>query len=97
MNPDFSAAIRDTHVFVAPHHGRKSGIHPEIFSVHGCKPHYVVISDKRHMHETQKTVEFYSSKTIGGQFRDDDKRHVLTTRSDGAITFKFEHGIWYPL
>lgn len=95
-NTDFSEAVRNMHVFVAPHHGRKSGVHPEIFSVHGCKPHYVVISDKRHMHETQKTVEFYSSKTIGGRFRTDVKRHVLTTRSDGAITFKFERGMWYP-
>lgn len=95
--PDFSEAIRNTHVFVAPHHGRQSGIHPEIFSVHGCKPFYVVISDKRHMHETQQTVEFYSNRTIGGPFRNEIKRNVLTTRSDGKITFRFNNKMWCPV
>lgn len=93
--PDFSNAIKSTHVFVAPHHGRESGVHPEIFSIHGCKPHYIVISDKRHMHETQQTVAFYSGKTIGGPFRRESKRHVLTTRNDGPITFQFLNGMWH--
>lgn len=81
QNEIFSNIVRQTHVLMAPHHGRESGIHHEIFNNHGCLPHYVVMSDKCHMHDTQKTVGFYSSKAIGGPFRDSHKRYVLTTAS----------------
>jgi beta-lactamase superfamily II metal-dependent hydrolase len=93
---NFSNAVRKTNVFIAPHHGRESGIHREIFTEHGCKPHYVVMSDKCHMHDTQKTIDYYSSKTIGGPFRGETRR-VLTTRKDGKITFQFLNSSWCPI
>lgn len=91
---EFCKVVRDTNVLVASHHGRESGIHDEIFTDHGCKPYFVVISDKCHMHDTQKTVDYYSTKTRGGSFRNGEKRHVLTTRRDGALTFSFDKDGW---
>lgn len=84
----FRDVISKTHVFVAPHHGRENGICPEVFDDHGCKPNYIVVSDKGHMHETQKTIDYYSGKALGGWFRGVHRR-VLTTRKDGHITFDF--------
>ncbi|WP_131778528.1 ComEC/Rec2 family competence protein [Legionella bozemanae] len=91
----FCDVVTKTHVLIAPHHGRESGIYAEIFEDHGCSPFYVVMSDKCHMHDTQKTVNYYSSKTRGGPFRGQQRR-VLTTRNDGQITFYVSESQWYP-
>lgn len=86
----FCDVVSKTNVFVAPHHGRENGVHTEVFEDHGCSPHYVVISDKCHMYGTQKTVDYYASKALGGIFRGEHRR-VLTTRNDGLITFNFSN------
>jgi len=93
--PDFQQAVSETHVLIASHHGRESGICSDIFDVYGCNPFYVVISDKGYMYDTQKTASYYYSKARGGPFRGETRR-ILTTRKDGTITFVFEEGSWWP-
>jgi beta-lactamase superfamily II metal-dependent hydrolase len=83
-NPLFIDRLRRTAVFVAPHHGRVSGCCDSVAS--HCRPFYVVISDKAHMYESQRTVNHYHRMARGGAFRGQSDRHVLTTRSDGTIT-----------
>ncbi|ANN94352.1 TPA: ComEC/Rec2 family competence protein [Legionella pneumophila] len=84
----FRNVIANTDIFIAPHHGRESGIYPQIFEEYQCFPHYIIMSDKSHMYDTQKTLDYYSSKARGGFFRGKHRR-VLTTRKDGSITFNF--------
>lgn len=92
--PGFKEALRKTRVLVASHHGRRSGCCDEIFEF--CRPHYVVISDKGYAHDTQETVPYYRARSIGGPFRNEDERRVLTTRNDGRIGFTFTANGWGP-
>ncbi|RZI42481.1 MBL fold metallo-hydrolase [Herbaspirillum sp. HC18] len=92
-NAGFREAVKNTHVLVASHHGRENGICDDIFEKYGCKPIWVVISDKGYKHDTQLTVPYYKSKARGGSFRGED-RWVLTTRNDGTIIFWFDSGKW---
>ena len=92
-NEKFRAAVADTSVLIAPHHGRESGICPELFTKYGCKPYLVVISDKGYAHDTQKTVPFYFSYAKGATFRGKERK-VLTTRNDDEISFWFNDKGW---
>lgn len=89
----FRAAVSDTKVLIASHHGRESGLCPDMFTKYGCKPYWVVISDKGYQYDTQKTVPFYASHAIGAAFRGEERK-VLTTRNDGRIRFWFNNGRW---
>lgn len=89
----FRAAVTDISVLIAPHHGREGGIYPELFTKYGCKPYWVVISDKGYAYDTQKTVPFYSSHAKGAAFRGEERK-VLTTRNDAEIRFWFSNGGW---
>ncbi len=62
-----------------------------MFSVYGCKPKLIVISDDYKQYETQETTTFYGSKASGiSGFRTDlGLRKVLTTRCDGPLVFSF--------
>jgi beta-lactamase superfamily II metal-dependent hydrolase len=87
-NPGFRAEVAGTHVLMAAHHGRENGIYAELFDVYRCRPQIVVISDDYHQYDTQQTVAYYRAQCSGvTNFRGQDRRHVLTTRRDGAITF----------
>jgi len=86
--PAFCQALRETNVYVAAHHGRESGCSESIVP-YLTNVFYTVISDKVHMHDTQKTNSFYRRIAKGGGFRG-ETRYVLTTRSDGTITFTVE-------
>ncbi len=89
-NAKFREIVRATRVLVASHHGRDDGICTELFDDYGCSPQIVVISDDYHQYETQNTTPYYESKCSGiDGFRGQAKRRVLTTRSDGDITFTF--------
>lgn len=92
-NVNFQKAVANTHVLIASHHGRDNGICTDIFDRYGCNPFWTVISDKGYMYDTQKTVPYYASKCRGATFRDQERK-VLTTRSDGAITFWFNNESW---
>lgn len=53
-----------------------------------ANPQIVVISDDCHQYDTQKTTQYYASKASGIRgFRIGGDRSVLTTRSDGELTF----------
>lgn len=92
-NARFREVVGRTNVLIASHHGRASGICPDMFDKYGCHPYWIVISDKGYMHDTQQTVPYYSSCTKGAVFRGRD-RNVLTTRNDGAVHFDFWDGGW---
>jgi beta-lactamase superfamily II metal-dependent hydrolase len=94
-NPTFRTEVAATHVLFAAHHGRENGIHAELFDVYRCRPQLVVISDDYHQYDTQQTVAYYRSKCTGvADFRGQGRRHVLTTRRDGVITFTtFQNGV----
>lgn len=51
-------------LLVASHHGRRSGIYPQMFIVYGCAPKLVVISDDYKQYDTQETTSFFGLKTI---------------------------------
>jgi len=87
-NANFRNCVRNVDVLIASHHGRDTGICKELFDMYGCKPQIVVISDDYHQYDTQKTTQYYASKASGIQgFRIGGNRSVLTTRSDGELTF----------
>jgi beta-lactamase superfamily II metal-dependent hydrolase len=88
----FKQALRETNVYVAPHHGRESGCCEE--KVQFLKNvFYVAISDKGYQYETQETLPFYRRIARGAAFRGQN-RQILTTRSDGAISFEFTPSSW---
>lgn len=79
---DFREALKKVTVFVASHHGRESGLCPDVFTY--CKPQIVVISDKEYTFETQEVdyAPFAAGiRTAGGN------RYVYTTRNDGSLFF----------
>lgn len=99
--PQLCEDLSAIHAYVAPHHGRQSGLCDRVFDKHHCRPKLVVISDKGYVHDTQLTVPWYRNKvkaggggwTVGGE-----ERHVLTTRDQGTITFEVDRnseGGWY--
>lgn len=89
----FRSIVSGINVLVASHHGRDSGICPEMFDVYGCRPQLVVISDDHKQYDTQETTEYYGRKARGiSWFRNQGTRYVLSTRNDGEIRFSFARG-----
>jgi hypothetical protein len=89
----FRRIVGSLHVLVASHHGRETGICPEMFDTWGCSPQLVVISDDCKQFSTQETVNYYANQATGiSGFRVPGIRKVLTTRSDGEICFSFANG-----
>lgn len=87
----FASMVSQTTVLVASHHGRDNGVCPELFEQYGCQPQLIVISDDYRQYDTQNTTTYYGSKCGGIRgFRGQAERRVLTTRNDGAITFRWD-------
>lgn len=84
-------AVSGAAVLVAPHHGRECSVHEDFLQL--TRPFWTVISDKGYMYDTQLTVPSYRAYSTGGNFRG-EKRHVLTTRKDGTITFEVRPNGW---
>lgn len=80
---DFVEEIKKVNVFVASHHGRESGCCEELFEL-GWQPQIVVMSDKGIQYETQATVGWYATRSIGMDYNG-EPRSVFTTRKDGRI------------
>lgn len=91
-NARFREVVGGVNVLMASHHGRRSGICPDMFEVWGCQPRLVVISDDYKQYDTQETVNYYAARCSGiANFRAPGcTRRVLTTRSDGEILFTFD-------
>ncbi len=85
------AALQDTTVLVASHHGRMNGYTEEIFSRTGMQPAAIVVSDSGIDYETQKTGPLYRRHARGFDLNG-ERRRVLTTRRDGRITFEITSG-----
>jgi beta-lactamase superfamily II metal-dependent hydrolase len=88
----FRDMLRDVDILVASHHGRESGYCEEVFEY--CHPQAVVMSDKAIVHDTQGMTQTYRNHVIryhpdGVLVRSSgNRRHVLTTRTDGWIQFE---------
>lgn len=85
---EFTEAIKDADILLAPHHGRKSGFHSELFDY--FKPRLTIISDSKSI-ETSDTDRYYEKTTGLNVFHRDgtqEKRYCLTTRKDGVIVIK---------
>ena len=81
----FREAIKNTHVLVAPHHGRESGFHLDLFNY--ISPLLTIISDGRTV-DTSAT-DRYSTRTEGWNVLrrngGSEIRKCVTTRNDGTI------------
>ncbi len=86
--PGFIDAIRNTDIFVASHHGRESGYHPELFNY--FKPRLTIVSDGAETDTsavnryTKISTGWEVYKRSGGSIN----RNCLTTRNDGPIVVK---------
>lgn len=89
----FVEALPTIDVFVASHHGRADGCCQELYDA-GLNPALTVISDSGHQHASQDTVAWYRQRTEGVTIRN-ERRSVLTTRCDGAITFEVTPTTWW--
>lgn len=89
-DPQFVAALKRTTILVASHHGRANGYCAEIFE--HFTPRAVVISDKSIEYQTQIDVDYSQVVDENGVVvrNEPRRRHVLTTRRDGDITFKVD-------
>lgn len=88
--PSFASLMSQLHVLVAPHHGRENGICPALFDAHSCSPQLIIISDCAKRHQSQETVSYYRSKARGVANVRGRTRHVMTTRDDGELQFRWE-------
>lgn len=88
-NANFNSAIKNTNIFVAPHHGREAGYCAELFNY--FSPYLTVVSDGA---ETDTSAVNRYSKISRGWIvykRGTDEsfeRKCLTTRNDGIIVIK---------
>lgn len=84
----FVNAIKGADVLLAPHHGRDSGFHKELFSY--FSPYLTIISDGRFC-DTSAT-DRYDDVTKGWKVHyrsgGEEKRYCLTTRNDGYVVIK---------
>jgi len=95
-NPAFCAAVADADVLLAPHHGRKAGVHSEFLKL--VNPKLCIISDGRAT-ETNAVNEYSKiahGATIQSQSKGQSTRYCLSTRKDGMIEVNFGKGILAP-
>ena len=90
--PSFKQAIAGTNILIAAHHGRESGFHKDLFNY--ISPLITIVSDGR-AQDTNASSRYSAvsngrdvKKRSGGR----EKRHCLTTRSDGHIEVEVELG-----
>lgn len=78
--------LSGVNIFVASHHGRENGYCEEVMNL--CTNlRAVIISDKAKGFQSQETTNKYRQHTLGFDYHGTE-RHVLTTRSDGTMTFE---------
>jgi len=87
---NFVKAIKNVDILLAPHHGRDSGFHSELFK--HFTPYLTVISDGRFCDSS--ATSRYSNVSKGWTVHhrngsDKEERKCVTTRSDGVIVVKF--------
>jgi beta-lactamase superfamily II metal-dependent hydrolase len=92
-NYAFCEELRHINVFVASHHGRKSGCCEEVFKI--CTPQIVVMSDRDKQFDSQETNSWYANRCEprGVPYKG-RTRYVFTTRYDGDIRIKVDPAAW---
>ena len=84
--PQVQYLLKRVNIFVASHHGRKSGYCPDVFDY--CKPRLIVMSDGPIQHNTQLMASTYAKHALGellSMSSGQEIRKVVTTRKDGNI------------
>lgn len=81
QNYSFRLRLQQVNIFVASHHGRRSGYCAKIFQY--CHPEIIIISDTNKIFDTQE-VDY--NQHASGRYINENLRKVLTTRNDGMIT-----------
>ena len=83
--PDFRACISDVDILIAPHHGRDSGFHKELFDY--FNPLLTIISDGRVVDTsaTDRYGQVTKGWTVHRRNGPDGKRKCVTTRNDGTV------------
>src|SRR5579885_718589 len=79
----FRRELSQVTIFVASHHGRTTGYCEDVFKY--CTPKLVLISDKEVIYDTQKHDYGKHARGVTWNNNPQNKRYVLTTRSDGPI------------
>lgn len=83
--PDFRTSISNVDILIAPHHGRDSGFHRELFN--HFNPLLTIISDGRYVDTsaTDRYGQVTKGWTVHSRSGPDQKRKCVTTRNDGTI------------
>lgn len=84
-NAEFREWVANATILIAPHHGRECSVHEGFLEL--VSPFWTVISDCGYKYDTQLTIPSYAKYSRGAEFRG-KMRRVLTTRSDGSISFR---------
>ncbi len=87
--PPFAAAIRETDILVAPHHGRDSGFCAPLFDA--ITPRLTIISDGRFC-DTSATGRYddvTQGWTVHKRSGGEEERKCVTTRNDGVVKVAF--------
>lgn len=82
---EFQESLTKTNVFVASHHGRTGGYCRDVFNY--CSPAVVIFCDGPKKYATQEETNTYAAHASGITFNG-RTRYVLTTRSDGSISWR---------
>ena len=84
----FVNAIKDADILLAPHHGRDSGFHKELFD--HFSPYLTIISDGRFCDTsaTDRYDDVTKGWTVYYRSGGNEKRFCLTTRNDGYAVVK---------
>jgi competence protein ComEC len=89
IQPSFLNAINDSHILLAPHHGRESGYHTEF--VKKVNPCLSIVSDGKKVDTSANNR--YSQMSSGWEVYynngKSENRKCLSTNADGVITVKF--------
>lgn len=83
-NGEFEALLKKTTIYIASHHGNKSGLSSELFK--HLKPKLTIISSSK-KRDYDAAKEYCDHTTGMGVFKDGEQktRKVVTTRNDGHI------------
>jgi len=92
-NRAFQYMLRETNLFLAPHHGRPTGYHQPAFEF--LHPKLILISDKENIKGRKLTKRApYTKHSFGVKLADGSFRKVLSTTKDGRIRVKVRDGKW---
>lgn len=81
---NFKEKVAGVDIFMAPHHGHKSGFSKELFDIMG-KPLVNIVSKNSEVGETDVHSDYSNENFSRGLILNNQVRRKLTTRNDGSI------------